>query len=431
MALGGGTFTTQNKILPGTYINFVSTISANAQLSERGIAAIPLTLSWGELGKIVKVEGADFQRNSLTTFGYDYADAALLPIREIFRNAKTLYIYRLGTGGTSAANDYGVAKYVGVRGNDITISIAANETKFDVSTILSGKVLETQTVATSADLVDNDFVVFDKDAELTATAGVPMTGGADPTVVTADYQAFLDAAESYSFNVVGCPSNDTALKALFTSYTKRMREEMGVKFQCVTFDNAADYEGVVNVMNPTTVSDTDYSLIYWVTGCVAGTAVNRSALNKVYDGEYTVKVDYTQSQLEDVIKAGKFAFHRVGSDTRVLSDINSLTTVTQEKNAVFKENQTIRVIDQIANDIAVIFNTRYLGIVPNDPSGRISLWSDIVKHHEQLQDLRAIQNFTSSDVTVSQGDTPKAVVVTDLITVVNAMAQLYMTVTVQ
>lgn len=44
---------------------------------------------------------------------------------------------------------------------------------------------------------------------------------------------------------------------------------------------------------------------------------------------------------------------------------------------------------------------------------------------------RAIENFSSDNVTVAQGDTKKAVVVTDYVTPVNAMAQLYMTVYVQ
>jgi hypothetical protein len=54
----------------------------------------------------------------------------------------------------------------------------------------------------------------------------------------------------------------------------------------------------------------------------------------------------------------------------------------------------------------------------------------VVKHHKQLQDIRAIEDFEEDDVTVAQGDTKKAVVVNDAITVVNAMTQLYMTVTV-
>ena len=87
-------------------------------------------------------------------------------------------------------------------------------------------------------------------------------------------------------------------------------------------------------------------------------------------------------------------------------------------------------MDQIANDIAVLFNTKYLGVVPNDAAGRISLWSDIVKHHERLQEIRAIENFLDSDVTVEPGDTKKSIVVSDSVTVVNAMSKLYMTVTV-
>lgn len=114
----------------------------------------------------------------------------------------------------------------------------------------------------------------------------------------------------------------------------------------------------------------------------------------------------------------------------MLEDINSLVTVSDNKGEIFKDNQTIRVIDQIANDIAVLFNTKYLGVVPNDAAGRISLWSDIVKHHEQLQDIRAIEEFSDEDVTVMQGNSKKSVVVNDAVTVVNAMAKLYMTVTV-
>ena len=88
-------------------------------------------------------------------------------------------------------------------------------------------------------------------------------------------------------------------------------------------------------------------------------------------------------------------------------------------------------LTQIANDIAVLFGKKYIGKVPNDASGRVSLWNDIVKHHMELQNIRAIENFNPDNVTVVQGDTKKAVVVTDYVTPVNAMAQLYMAVYVQ
>ena len=158
--------------------------------------------------------------------------------------------------------------------------------------------------------------------------------------------------------------------------------------------------------------------------------MNKTNLNRIYDGEYDVDVDFTQSQLEKTIRDGEFVLHKVGGEKRVLADINSLVTVTDGKGDIFKENQTIRVIDQIANDLAVLFNTKYLGSVPNDKAGRISLWADIVKHHEELQSMGAIENFVDKDIVVEQGDNKKSVMVTDVITIVNAMAQLYMTVTV-
>ena len=78
----------------------------------------------------------------------------------------------------------------------------------------------------------------------------------------------------------------------------------------------------------------------------------------------------------------------------------------------------------------MLFATKYLGAVPNDAAGRVSLWSDIVSHHRELEKVRAIEEFSDGDVTVEQGDSKKSVVVTDLVTVVNAMGKLYMTVTV-
>ena len=124
-------------------------------------------------------------------------------------------------------------------------------------------------------------------------------------------------------------------------------------------------------------------------------------------------------------------FHRVDEAVCVLTDINSFISITDEKSSDFSSNQTIRVLDQIANDIAVLFGKKYLGKVPNDAAGRISLWNDIVKHHTELQDIRAIENFSGENVTVEKGDTKKSVVVTDYVTPVNAMEQLYMTVYVQ
>ncbi|MPM46226.1 hypothetical protein SDC9_92924 [bioreactor metagenome] len=298
--------------------------------------------------------------------------------------------------------------------------------------MLDSKTVDVQTVANASGLKENDYVVFKSAATLAATAGTALAGGTNAAAVTGDaYQAFLDKIESYSFNTLGCLSTEDTVKGLFVAFTKRLRDEMGVKFQTVLYNKCADYEGVINLKN--TVNDADAKesgLIYWLTGASAGCDVNKSITNKLYDGEFSVSADYKQSQLETFIKGGYFVFHKVGEEIRVLEDINSFTSVTTDKNDDFTANQIVRVLDQIGNDIAVIFNTKYLGKVQNDKDGRVALWGDIVTYCKELETIRALENVTSDDITVEQGNDKKSVVVYCPIMPVCAMSKLYMTVVV-
>lgn len=437
MALGGGTFLVQNKVLPGTYINFISAARASATLSDRGVAALALELDWGADDAVFTVTSKEFQKNSMKYFGYAYDHEKLKGLRDLFRNIHTGHFFKLMNNGVAAENTYCTAKHKGIRGNDIKTVVAVNiddATKMDVSTYVGTRLVDIQTVLPNTDnLADNDWVVWKNNVTLTATAGLPLTSGSNGDAITGlQYQDFLDAIESFSFNTLGCLSVTESIIDLVVQFTKRMRDEVGVKFQAVVYRTPADYEGVISVENKVLDEGVpESSLVYWATGAQAGCAVNRSLTNRLYNGEFTVDTDYKQSELEAAIIAGKFTFHKVGDNIRVLEDINTFITVTDEKSSDFSSNQTIRVLDQIANDIAALFNSKYLGNVPNDEAGRISLWNDIVTHHQQLQTIRAIEEFEPDLVTVAKGDSKKAVVVNDVVTPVNAMSQLYMTVVVE
>lgn len=431
MSLGGGSFISQNKVLPGAYINFVSAASASATLSDRGVVTMPLELDWGVEGEIFEVGVDDFQKNSMKYFGYPYTHDKMKGLRDLFKYAKTLYAYKLNSGGTKASCDFATAKYPGSRGNALKIVIQANvddPSMFDCYTYMDNVAVDLQTVSAAANLVDNDYVEFKKNASLLVTASTPLTGGATGTVPGQVYQSYFDKIESYRFNTMGVVTTENTVKGLAASFIKRMRDDVGVKFQLVLYDyKSADYMGVISVKNEAIGSDSKADLVYWVTGAQAGCAVNKSLQNKQYDGEYSMNVDFNQSELVKAIQAGEFTFHNVNGISRVLDDINTKVSVSDTEGDVFKDNQTVRVIDQIGNDIAVLFANKYLGAVPNDATGRVSLWSDIVKHHKDLQSIRAIEDFEDSDVVVSPGDTKKAVAVQDAVTVVNAMSKLYMT----
>lgn len=432
MALGGGTWTTQNKVLPGAYINFVSADRAGQLLSDRGVCAVPMELDWGKDGGVITLEAEDVRKETLRILGYEYTDKALTPLREVFRNAKTLYIYRLNSG-EKAANAYATANCSGIRGNDLKIVIAANvdeTSKFDVSTYIGTSLVDTQTVEKAGDLAANEFVTFKSDAVLEETAGTPLSGGTNGDVTGDSHQKALDALESYMFNILCCASSDDKVKALYVAYTKRLRDEVGAKFQTVIYNSAADYIGVINLKSKVTGAD-EQNLVYWLAGAEAGCAVNRSITNAKYDGEYIVDTPLTQDQLKAAIKRGELVFHKVGNEIHVLTDINSYVTVTKEMNEDFQLNQVIRVLDQVGNDIASVFNSKYLGKIQNNDSGRVSFWNDVVTFFTKLQDIGAIENFSSEEVTVESGTDKRSVLVNTSCQPVCAMEKLYMTVTVE
>lgn len=434
--LGGGTFVTTNKILPGAYINFVSAARATAE-QDRGVSAIPFVLDWGPEGEIFTIEASEFADNALTLLGYSADHAKMINFREVFRKGKTLLAYRLNNDGVKAENTYMTAKYGGIRGNDIKTVVATNvdvPANFDVKTLIDDVVVDIQTVASAADLVANAFVVPKTGATLALTAGLALTGGSNGSAVTGtNYATYLAKLESHSFNTLACPGTDDAIAVVFDNFTKRMRDQLGVKFQLVrkVTTTAPDYEGVIVIPNSVTDAGASAdSLIYWTAGAQSACPLSESLTNANYDGEYSIGVNYTQTQLEDYIKAGKFAFHRVGQEVHALKDVNSLTTYTTAKTSDFASNQTMRVLDQSGNDIAALFNTKYLGKIPNDEAGRVSFGSDVVTYNETLQKSRAIQDFNPKTVVVAQGETKTSVVLGYEVQPTNCMEQLYSTIVV-
>ena len=338
-------------------------------------------------------------------------------------------------GGEKDSCTYAAARYPGTRGNDLKVVIEENEDsqpearRYNVATYLgTTRVDFQQGVAGMADLADNPYLVFDREAELSATASTPLTGGTTGTAEDAAYQTYLDQAESYTFNAMGCPSTNPVIQKLFSAYCKRMREEVGKKFQVVCFRSLADHESVISLKNGLAGDTENPALIPWVTGVEAGTASNASATALAYDGEYTPDTSYTQTQLAEGIREGSFLLHREDDAVLVLRDINSFVSFTEDKGEDFSSNQVIRSLDQIAIDTALAFNGRYVGKMLNDGGGRISFWNELISLHKKYERIRMLENFDSEQMAITRGETKKAVLLTEHVNIVSAMEQLYMAV---
>ena len=444
--MAGGIWTSQNKILPGVYINVKSQPSANASVGSRGTVAIAKALSWGAPGEIVEIiPGADVT----PAIGYDLSADQALFLREMMRGTDAtagptkILLYRYtGTGGEKATASVGsnltaTAKYVGVRGNDISIIVTADPdggSDFDVSTVVDGRVVDTQTGASAADLVSNDWVDFSGTGDLEASAGTTLTGGVDPTVAAADDAAFLTAVEPYAFDVLAYDGSTQTVIDAYVAFIKRMNEQLGHKCQLVVGDTAANSEYVISPGNGYVLPDgtalTAQQAVWWIAGSEAGAMYYQSLTYAQHPTATAASPKLTDAQAEALITAGKIAIIDNFGLVRICTDIDTLTTVTPTKGAEFKKNRVMRVVMQLCNDIYEHFANHYIGKVDNDDTGRSLLRGWLVGYLNGMQANGGIQNFTAEDVEVLAGDSIDSVLINIAIQPVDSIEKIYMSVTV-
>jgi hypothetical protein len=438
--MAGGTFTSQNKVRPGVYINTTSQGATVGTAGDRGVAALPLMLGWGASKKIIPLQATD---DIKTVLGYDLTASQLLLVKEALKQAKTLLLYRVNTGTKAAATVgalTGTAKFGGVRGNDLKLIIQVNvddSAKYDVKTLVSNVQVDLQTVANIAGLVSNGWIDFSGTGALTTTAGASLVGGADGSVTNADYTDFLAALELFDFDTVGLPSTDGTLKSVFTSFVRRLREDEGRKIQAVLENYpSADYEGIISVKNGVILSDgtalTAAQAVAWVTGATAAAAIDESLTYSTYDGAVDANPRYTNSQIITALQNGEFLFTLNDGRAIVEQDINSLKSFTPTKGKTFVKNRILRVLDGIAKDFKRIYERYYIGKVDNNADGRNLFRKECISYMEGLQNRGALQNFDAqNDVTVTQGIEADAVFTEAYAQPVDSIEKIYMNIKVK
>ena len=105
----GGTWTSQNKILPGAYINFLTNAPLSITPGERGIVVILQEMSVGTAGKTYRISATD---QSEWPEGVTEADKLLA--NEALKGAQTVIVYNLGAshGGEDVEDALGFLKTV-------------------------------------------------------------------------------------------------------------------------------------------------------------------------------------------------------------------------------------------------------------------------------------------------------------------------------
>lgn len=442
--MAGGKFTVQNKVRPGVYINIESDGQSLGTLGERGVAAIALSLPWGAPKVIQEINAGD---DVFEKLGYDITAPQLLLIKEALKRAKTALLYRLNTGtkasvaiGAAPNTLTATAKFGGLRGNDLKIVIQTNiddNTKFDVVTLVSNVQVDLQTVTDIAGLKANDWIDWSGAGTLTATAGSPLTGGDDGSVVNQDHSDFLAALELYDFHTAAYAGNDATLKGVYASFAKRLRDDEGRYIQ-VVLENypTADYEGVISVKNGVILADgtalTAAQAVAWVAGATSAAAANQSLTYSAYDDAVDANPRYTNSQIITALNNGEFLFTLNNGQAIVEQDINTFKSFTPTKGKHFRKNRALRALDGLANDWKRTYEAFYIGKVDNNVDGRNLFRKECVKLAETYQGINAIQNFDGqNDVSVVQGVEADAVFVDGYVQPVDSIEKVYMKVRVR
>lgn len=425
--MAGGVFQSQNKIRPGAFIKFQGVPSKENIVGSRGIVTFAAPLNWGPEGEIIKITVSDLYNNNLEKLigANIYSNDAKL-VKAALENAHTLLLYRGDKGGKKAKAGISIgevtlnveAKYAGTAGNKISVAVKqAYNGGYAVNTYLGSTQKDSQVVSNINELVANDFVTFSGEGAIASEAvNTLLTGGENGTFETTDYDNYLallkttqfDTLAAYNFSKSASFFTGTSIK----EFVQEMRETRGIKCQAVinNFINA-NYEGVISTngqgvkyADGTELSGDEF--VVWVAGATAGADITESNTYKIVNNAVEITNDVLEDDIESLITQGYLLLSKRRDGAIVIEkDINTLVTLKDDVTEAFKENKVIRLLDAVANHIALDFEQNYIGKVNNDSTGQALFKTSIISYLSNLQNSGAIINFNSAeDVTVEAGE---------------------------
>ena len=415
--MGGSWDGNENKIIPDVYQRYSSQSSLVMQPSTRGIVTIAKDLSWGPVGVVQTIDAGE----DMTPYtGYDATDASNRWVQEMLKGTNRtsapyrILLYRLnGTGGVKATATTGqltaTAKYPGTRGNDISI-VVTDLTDPEGSTVVDGRIVDSQIVETIDQLVANDWVTFSGTGAPTSTVGAPLSGGVNPTSEAGDWSDYTEDIEAYRFDAMVYDGTDATVRTALLNFIRRYFDDNGRQAQLVASGlTNPDSRWVVNVMSGVVLSDgttlTPQQVCWWAGGALAGAQYNQDLTGASYPDAVQVTPKLKRSDLEAGIQAGQWLLADDGEGrVTVVYDINSLTTYTKDITEPYHLNRTMRVAMVSGNDVNDVFGRQFKGAEDNNETGRMNLKATLVDYLLTMQDNRGIQNFDGkTDVQVYQG----------------------------
>lgn len=401
----------EQKVRPGVYRKYTKKGSGSIAGADDGKVAVLIQSNWGPIGVVSMIE-------SESAIADTYGTGGTVEIAKSIYNAgaRTLYIARVGTGGTKGTLEIAdnasaevvtlTAKYEGDRAFSITIRDSLGDEKarefivYDGNTLMESLTFEKGEAEPAAlvEVINAKSVYFtaektsDGSGVLETATQKEITVGTNPTITNESYSTALALLEPFKFNVLAVDTNTAAVHLLVHAFVKRVYENgalcMAVVGEptSVAFDtrctNAAAYNDEKIVYVGGAFQDYDgntvegYKAAAVVAGLIASTPSSESIVHKILSGASEPTERLTNSQYEKAIHNGMVLFSENG-DGGVWIDaaINTLVRPAQNQDDGWKKIKRTKVrfelFDRLDRTLAPIV-------------GRINCDSDGISNVEQL-----------------------------------------------
>ena len=442
-----GSFTDFDKIRPGAYVRFMATRTDADMLGANGIVATVLPLAWGD--DIVRLTADDVRGGrTLELTGYAMGAPELVSVQKALENAREVVIVRGDAGSTKAiaavsAVLTATAKYGGVLGNGITVTIEPFGESFVVITALNGTEVARSVGSTAEEIEDNIYVDFTGTGGLSEQVATALEGGSNGTVGgwSEDVEEVIGSL-NYDVVVMTNPSNLVAFEKFLKREHDAGRYRIGVavgtyrsdsddgNFEGLVKIDEAQYPALARYPNGTEHSLTAREVAHWAAGLYAGTSINRGNTYAVVP--YVVELEKAYNDEETIARLNKGFFlltYRRDGAIVVEQDINSLHIFSSMRTKAYSKNRTMRTLVYIQEYIADLFETGYIGKVNANEHGRSALSGDIVAFMMRLSDEGAIRNFNiSEDISIRMGAEPDTIIVDLFVQPMDSLEKLYLTI---
>ena len=369
------------KTRPGIYQRYSNRGGSALAGARDGICAIPVHAAWGPLNKGIRITSS---KELDETFGPgDYSATHTIPAAAaLFRGgASTVYVYRLGTGGTAASKAVTdgptfTAKYPGTLPLAVSVAAKVGDNTVKVCTVYADtEQVESFEFAADGENEGANLVAATADSKyitVTATgveavapiaaASGALTGGANPTVTNASYSAAFSAFEPHYYNVICLDVDDDAgctlgllLQGYLTEVYRKGKLAFGVVGEktTVAFANRLTHARAFNDAKMVylgggwqsgTESNDGVLGIAYTAGVIASTPANQGITHTAVRGATDVCEALTYADYEDAINAGMLMVS-LSPDGVVWYDsgVNTLTTPAGNEDDGWKKIRRVKV----------------------------------------------------------------------------------------